>query len=205
MLGLLGELVRHGGVAEGLLPTPRQPLQHAEGPAGHSTGDFVPAGFRLFLHILEHSARAVDLPETHPESGEREARAAVEREHQPAVLLDLRAALQETGRDVGCIPFRRSDPCDRGGHKGGVTDPLCLLQDRPSIRQSGAEVGLEQVDPGAISKNPRGSHIVSSCLSHRLIAHFDHPRRLAHVRLDEPEQNVGALGTGRDLHEKPFE
>ena len=102
------QLVRLGGEVERQLPVSREPLDPGTGGAGLSAETFVPSCCGLRLDLLEQGASSIQVPLAGQAPAERHRWAFVVLQLESQALLDLHAALDETGSEVACTSL-----CDR--------------------------------------------------------------------------------------------
>ena len=153
------ELVRLDGEVERQLPVSREPLDPGTGAVGLRAQAFVPACCGLRLDLLEQGASSIEVPRPARRllSDTRWALVVLQLECQP--LLDLDAALDETGSGVAGTALCYRNVSDGDGDQCGVTYALGLLESRAGIDERRVDVCLEDPDPAPVR---RGSAPVGS-------------------------------------------
>ena len=94
------ELVRLVGEGERQLPVSREPLDPGMGGANLRAQLFVPAGCGHRSDLVEQRASSIQLPLAGQAPAERHGRTLVVLQLKSQPLLDLHAALHETGGEV---------------------------------------------------------------------------------------------------------
>ena len=105
-------------------------------------------------------------------------------------LLDLHAALDETGREVAGTALCYRNVSNRDGDQCGVTYALGLLESRARIDERRVDVCLEDPDPAPVPEDPRLSDLVPGGIGERLVQALDRRLRVGSECRGQFEQNV---------------
>ncbi len=184
------ELVRLGGEVERQLPVAREPLDPGTGSVGLRAQAFVPAGCGLRSDLLEQRASSIQLPLAGQAPAERHGRALVVLQLESQPLLDLHAALDETGSEVAGTALSDRNVSDHDGDQGGVTDALGLLESRARVDERRVDLCLEDPDPAPVPEDPRLPDLVLGGIGERLVQALDRRLRVGLQRRGQFEQNV---------------
>ena len=105
-------------------------------------------------------------------------------------LLDLDAALDETGSGVAGTALCYRNVSDGDGDQRGLTYALGLLESRAGVDECRVDVRLEDPDPAPVPEDPRLSNLVPGGIGERLVQALDRRLRVGSERRGQFEQNV---------------
>ena len=170
------ELVRLVGEVERQLPVSREPLDPGMGGANLRAQAFVPAGCGLRSDLVEQRASSIQLSLAGQAPAERHGRTLVVLQLKSQPLLDLHAALHETGGEVAGTALCYRNVPNHDGDQFGVTHALSLLESRARVDERRVDLCLEDPDPAPVPEDPRLSDLVPGGVGERLVQALD--RRL---------------------------
>ena len=126
--------------------------------------------------LVEQRASSIQLPLAGQAPAERHGRALVVLQLKSQPLLDLHAALDETGGEVAGTALCDRNVPNHDGDQCGVTYALGLLESRAGVDERRVDVCLEDPDPAPVPEDPRLPHLVLGGIGERLVQALD--RRL---------------------------
>ena len=151
---------------------------------------FVSTCCGLRLDLLEQRASSIQVPLAGQAPAERHGWALVVLQLECQALLDLDAALDETGSGVAGTALCYRNVSDGDGDQCGVTYALGLLESRAGIDECRVDVRLEDPDPAPVPEDPRLSNLVPGGIGERLVQALDRRLRVGSERRGQFEQNV---------------